>query len=383
MKKWEDIVRDRMEELDGTLPESAFAEFRARRNGAAAPAAKRPPLVWALIPAVAAGLAAVLLLCKPIAPDEGIQVITAPASPVAEVVIADSSEIAEPVPDKPIIARASTPKAVILPVVNAQVMETVENVGPEEETVVVNQVEEENIPVQSGTDITPSSPFVPQNLPAKPVVKMKVAPVAGAVAGGGLLAALVVPSLSGSGNNMEYDSLVLDPGSHTDNSVLPEGILTGTPTHSLPLKAGLSTRIPVSDRLGVTTGLEYSLYSSKFTYSLSGEMKQHAHYVGVPVRLDWTLASGKWLDVYVGGGVEGDFCVAADLDGNSLKKDGFSLSLIGAGGIQFNVTKRLGLYVEPGLSWTVPSDNRVLVTYRTEHPLMFSVSGGLRINVGK
>ena len=34
MRKWEDIIKDKLEEADGELPESVFAEFRARRGGA-------------------------------------------------------------------------------------------------------------------------------------------------------------------------------------------------------------------------------------------------------------------------------------------------------------------------------------------------------------
>lgn len=382
MKKWEDIVRDRMEELEGTLPESAFAEFRARRSGAA-PAQKRSPLAWAMAPAAAAVLAAALLLRKPTLPGDGVQIIQMPSSPVAEAVVADTTELADPVPDKPIIARASTPKAVTTPVVSAQVPETVEiaepEEAPEEEPAAGNSIEEAEDPVQAG-DAAPS-PFVPQEVKPQPVTKMKIAPVVGAVAGGGLLAALVVPRLSAPKNYSGDMALSNTPGEHTYSSM--SDVLAGTPKHGFPLKVGLSTRIPVSGRLGVTTGLEYSLYSSRFTYSLYGEKKQLAHYVGIPVRLDWSLASNRWLDVYVGGGIEGDFCVAANLAGNSIKKDGFSLSLMGAGGIQFNVTKRLGIYVEPELIWTVPSGSCVLVTYRTEHPLMFSVASGLRINIGK
>ena len=63
MRNWEDIVKEKLEESDGTLPESVFAEFQARRSGAApAPASKRSPLVWVVATAVAAGLAAILLL---------------------------------------------------------------------------------------------------------------------------------------------------------------------------------------------------------------------------------------------------------------------------------------------------------------------------------
>ena len=51
MRKWEDIVKDKMEEPEGELPESVFAEFQARRD-AAAPAPKRVSPVWLLAPAM-------------------------------------------------------------------------------------------------------------------------------------------------------------------------------------------------------------------------------------------------------------------------------------------------------------------------------------------
>ena len=164
---------------------------------------------------------------------------------------------------------------------------------------------------------------------------------------------------------------------------VPEDVLTGNHGHNFPLKFGLSTRIPLTDRLNLTTGIDYSLYSSWYEYTVSGKKKQLAHYLGIPVRMDWTLASNRWLDVYVGGGLETDWCVAATLDGEQIKKDGFGLSLLGAGGIQFNMTKRLGLFIEPEISWTIPSESHVLESYRTDGPVMFSVASGVRINIGK
>ena len=112
-------------------------------------------------------------------------------------------------------------------------------------------------------------------------------------------------------------------------------------------------------------------------------MKQTAQYLGIPLRVDWLIASGKVLDVYAGAGVQGDLCVAATIAGEKIQKDGASLSLLGAGGIQLNMTKHLGLYVEPQLSWRIPSEHHTLETYRSAHPLMFSVAAGLRINLDK
>lgn len=114
-----------------------------------------------------------------------------------------------------------------------------------------------------------------------------------------------------------------------------------------------------------------------------GGKKQLAHYLGIPLRLDRIIASnGRW-DAYIGAGIEGDYCVGATLGGAPVGKDGFGLSLMGAGGVQWNFTDALGLYVEPEIIWAVPSERRVLMTYRTEHPFMLSVTGGIRVNIGK
>ena len=121
--------------------------------------------------------------------------------------------------------------------------------------------------------------------------------------------------------------------------------------------------------------------------SQTGEKRQQVHYLGIPVRLDWVFASNSRFDVYAGGGVLGDLCLNATLAGMNLEKDRPSLSLVGAGGIQMNATKHLGIYLEPELSWRIPMDNPIfgnntLVTYRSEHPVMFSIATGIRINLG-
>ncbi|MCR4569236.1 MAG: porin family protein, partial [Bacteroidales bacterium] len=161
-----------------------------------------------------------------------------------------------------------------------------------------------------------------------------------------------------------------------------EDVLSGNYTHYLPVKAGISARIPLTERLSVTTGLQYALYISKFTYSLSGEKMQYAHYLGVPARLDWTFASNRWLDVYAGAGMEVEMCMGATLAEKKLIRDPLCLSLLGAAGIQLNLSKRIGLYLEPELSWSVPSANWELDNYRRTHPLVFTVATGIRINIG-
>ena len=398
MRKWEDIVKDKLEEVGGSLPEGVFAEFCARRSAAAsASAQKRFPLVWAVIPAVAAGLAAVLLLRRPGAQDKGIRIIPQPAAPVA--VATDSLDIVvETVPEAPLVAQAFVPKGTRPAVAKPQRTTEIDVVAPTEEAVPPADPAGVPLPqettdnaepdVQEPADETPAEslseaavpPFVPEDTHTR-AVKLNVGPVAGVIAGGGLLAALVSPVLGATMSNEDLVDYSRDP--HFDPSLPQEDRLAGVPVHSFPLRLGVSVWIPIADRLYISTGLDYSMYQSVFRYSLSGKKKQTAMYLGLPLRLDWKILSGKRFAAYVGAGVEGEICLGAFLAGNKTAKDGASLSLIGAGGAQMNVSRRVGIYVEPSLSLQVLEGKQVLGTYRSAHSLMPSVTVGVRMNLDK
>ena len=390
MKKWEDIFKDKMEGFEEPLPESVFTEFQARLNGAAVPPApKRLRWGWALIPAVAAGLAVFLLLRHPQKPVTDGNVTGTHA---VEILNTEPDFIAEATTDEVVVppARMSA-KPVVVATVPAMVTEPVEtSAEPEAESQDVPPLVVDDVTQEKEAPTTDNvSPLVPDKAKGRTTRIVDIVPAAGIIGGGGLVAALAAPYLS---RHEGFDNNKLsDPGpdmATEANTQIPEynqvkDELIGRPHHNLPLKVGISTRIPVSGRFGVTTGVEYSMYSSTFTYTISGDKKQIAHYVGIPVRLDWTFISTGWFDAYVGAGVLGDLCVGATFAGNKIKRDGMAVSLLGAGGVQFNVARNVGLYLEPELSWTIPSDAQVLRTYRSDHKGMFSVSGGLRINLGK
>ena len=396
MRKWEDIVKDKLEEPDGALPESVFDEFHVRFDGAeSARTARRFPLVWAIVPAIAAGLAAVLLLRSPKAPEENIEPIR--QSPVAYVQAAVDTNAESP---------ADTTLVYPMPVKKASARP--QSVAPESPSMGENQTEEPETPETpdrpqpttkpSTENVVPetTSPIIPMTEKARRV-NLKVAPAAGGILGAGVLAALAThlgkvykarwTNIQSPGTipSSLYDKG--NPGEGPGSSEEPVRDRLERSSHYFPIQVGLSARLPVSEQLYLSTGLQYSLYNSKFTMSQTGEKRQQVHYLGIPVRLDWVFASNSRFDVYVGGGVLGDFCLNATLAGMSREKDRLSLSLVGAGGIQMNATKHLGIYLEPELSWRIPMDNPIfgnntLVTYRSEHPVMFSIATGIRINLG-
>ena len=384
MRKWEDIVKDKLGGYESNLPEDSLAAFHARRATAGATKAKRFPFVWALVPAIAAGLAAILLLRKPTVQEDGIQMIPQPVETYSQV--DDSLDTATPPATAPLIAQATRTNVVRPARETAQPAATTvveENHIPEEtripeETPVpeTDDIGLEDTPEEPAIDSRPvvqdSSPFVPQPSTEKPAVHFNPGTGGAIAAGGGLLAALATqlakPDVNG-----------IVPGNFDIDGVNDAG---ETASHRMPLVVGLSVRYPVTEKIGLTTGLEYSLYSSSFRYPTGGKT-QLVHYLGIPVRLDWTFVSSRWIDAYLGAGVKGDLCMGATLDGEAIGKDGPAFRLLGAGGIQFNATRNLSLFVEPEISWALPSERRVLSTYSSEHPWMFTVATGVRINLGK
>ena len=384
MRKWEDIVKDKLEGYESNLPEDSLAAFNARRATAGATKAKRFPLVWAIVPAIAAGLAAVLLLRKPTVPEDGIQIIPQPVETYSQV--DDSLDTTTPIVATPLITQATRTKAVRPMPKTEQSKEpaattVVEEIRIPEETHIPDTegIGPEDTPEEPATDSRPavqdSSPFVPQTSTEKPTVQVNMGTGGAIVAGGGLLAALATQLA-------KADVSGLVPGIQVTDDINNTNALETPHSHRMPFVVGLSVKFPVTEKIGVTTGLEYSLYSSSFSYP-PGEKTQLVHDLGIPVRLDWTFVSSRWLDAYLGAGIKGDLCVGATLDGHSIGKDGPAFRLLGAGGIQFNATRNLGLFVEPEVSWTLPSDRRMLSTYSSEHPWMFTVATGVRINLGK
>ena len=384
MRKWEDIVKDKLGGYESNLPEDSLAAFHARRATAGATKAKRFPLVWAIVPAIAAGLAAVLFLRKPTVPEDGIQMIPQPVEVYGQV--DDSLDTATPPATEPLIAQANQTKAVRPMPKTEQPEEPAATTIAEESHISekspipeTDDIGPEDTPEEPAIDSRPvvqdSSPFVPQTSTEKPTVQVNMGTGGAIAAGGGLLAALATQLA-------RADVSGLVPGVQTTDDINNTNSQEIAHTHRKPLVVGLSVKFPVSEKIGITTGLEYSLYSSSFQYP-TGEKTQLVHDLGVPVRLDWAFVSSRWLDVYLGAGVKGDLCMGATLDGETIGKDGPAFRLLGAGGIQFNATRNLSLFVEPAISWTPPSDRRVLSTYNSEHPWMFTVATGVRIHLGK
>lgn len=153
--------------------------------------------------------------------------------------------------------------------------------------------------------------------------------------------------------------------------------------HEIPVSVGLSARFFLTDRLSINTGLNYTRYKSLRTRTFLATYDhkkdwQYAHYIGVPVRLDYNAVNRKHFNLYFGAGLQMDKCVYATVGDERLHEKQILFGLNGAMGLQVNIVPMVGLYFEPEVSYALNKGS--IETFRSDEPFVVTVRGGLRFN---
>ncbi len=171
-----------------------------------------------------------------------------------------------------------------------------------------------------------------------------------------------------------------------------------TSTYGVPLTLGLGVRYYLLPRLSVGSGIDYSLLTRTFTGKYSGissatgeEIKEagnvshNLHYIGIPVGLYYDLLDMNRLKVYVYALGEAEYCIASKYTLFSSpniirneKVEKLQYSVGGGLGIEFSLSRAMGLYIDPGIRYYFPSDQPKSI--RTDKPLMVNFDAGLRFN---
>lgn len=159
-----------------------------------------------------------------------------------------------------------------------------------------------------------------------------------------------------------------------------------TTKHNMPVSFGATVSYALNDRLALTSGLVYTLAASSFEHGTSSNAskdEQTLHYVGIPLTASYTIWGNSWLKTYVNAGGQADFNVSAkvETEGHTtdIDKDRVQLSVGAAAGVQLNVVKQMGVYVEPGMRYYFDNGSNVQTVFK-EHPCNFSLQMGLRWN---
>ena len=88
-------------------------------------------------------------------------------------------------------------------------------------------------------------------------------------------------------------------------------------------------------------------------------MEQKLHYLGIPLRVNWNFVDTRKFSVYLSAGGAIEKCVYGKLGDEKQTVDPVQLSVLGALGAQYNLSRRWGLYVEPGLSYYFDDGSKV------------------------
>lgn len=172
-------------------------------------------------------------------------------------------------------------------------------------------------------------------------------------------------------------------------------------SHKIPVKVGLTARYNITGRLGVETGLTYSILSSSVKTGNSETGKnwstgsQTLHYLGIPLNISFNILDSRYVNIYVTGGgmmeksISGSIKTDEYVDGKfdrtlttNISPKGLQWSVNAAAGIQANILPQLGFFVEPGVSHHFKNGSRVRSIY-TDKPTDFSLGFGLRYSFGK
>lgn len=162
----------------------------------------------------------------------------------------------------------------------------------------------------------------------------------------------------------------------------------GNAKHHAPVSVGLQVAFGLAPRLSLSTGLVYTRTSSDFyPYAPSSSYNVHQvlHYVGIPVGLNYEFWQSGGFHAYVMAGAEADYNVKNDTEEEGVKKenakrDRVQFSGKASLGAQYDITPKVGLYIEPGAKYYFDNGSHVENTFK-DKKLNFNLQFGLRFNL--
>ena len=162
----------------------------------------------------------------------------------------------------------------------------------------------------------------------------------------------------------------------------------GNAKHHAPVSVGLQVAFGIAPRLSLSTGMVYTRTSSDFYPYAPGSsynVQQVLHYVGIPVGLNYEFWQSGGFHAYVMAGAEADYNVKNDTEEEGVKKenakrDRVQFSGKASLGAQYDITPKVGLYIEPGAKYYFDNGSHVENTFK-DKKLNFNLQFGLRFNL--
>lgn len=168
--------------------------------------------------------------------------------------------------------------------------------------------------------------------------------------------------------------------------------------HHQPIRAGISFTYMINDRLGIESGLTYTLLTSDTRDGSDMhyyEGRQRLHYLGIPLNVKYEFLRWRRFGLYGSAGVLAEQCISGRmrkeyvLDGSSYRTTTesipthpFQLSANISAGLRYDFTPTVGIYAEPGLSYYFDDGTSLQSVYK-QRPLNFNLNVGVRFTVGR
>ena len=409
MKDWTDIMGEELESIEEPLPADDWSVLQ-QKYSAAQKRKKAAEFAWAGgIMSVAAALSLLLLLVRPDPAREGItdlkgnliNQVAGTLPPADEIVLADTSAVEPAIDAAPHFPHSVQRKADDEMFLAEETFDVIRDTASLKDRLLADVPVSDSKGKDEAEYVPSADIFVSYDYPEespkcrRPHVSLGIS--GSSFTTGSLRVMVQAPTTKppltdnlGSSipewgdETLQPDTLVGAPASFA-KAVMKKtkGTYTDSYDHQVPVSVGLSARIFLTDRLSVNTGLDYTRYTSVRNryWSNTGERhkdKQYAHYLGIPVRVDWVAVNRKHFNFYIGAGMQMDKCIYAVAGKERLHEKQALWGLNGVMGVQVNVIPMLGLYLEPEVSYALNEGS--IKTFRSDEPFMISARAGIRFN---
>lgn len=191
-------------------------------------------------------------------------------------------------------------------------------------------------------------------------------------------------------------ALWIDPDANICYANQGEEVRTDT-RYRLPVRTGITLRYQLPVGVGFETGITYTWLSSTLR---SGSEESHysttttLHYVGIPLNVSYMIWNSRFMGIYASAGGLMEKCIGGtsrtgySLNGEPLGTDRteklsvkpLQWAVNATAGVQFNITKAIGIYAEPGIAYYFNDGTDLQTVYKAK-PFNFYLRFGLRFSL--
>lgn len=166
--------------------------------------------------------------------------------------------------------------------------------------------------------------------------------------------------------------------------------------HEQPLTIGLTLRYNINNKWNLSSGLTYSLLSSKLRSESNNyfyDDTQTLHYLGIPLNVGYTfwqknkfstyISAGGLLEKNIAGKLISNYYIDNELESTTSKSftsSKLQWSVNSAIGIEYRISKLIGIYAEPGIVYYFNNGSNLESIYK-DQPTNFNLRIGLRFNI--